>query len=168
MTKTAFFPGSFDPVTFGHLDLIARAASLCDQLVIGVGAHHEKRALFTAAERISMLREVAAPIAGKIGMEVQVTSFDTLTVDAARAANAAIILRGVRDAADFAYEMQMAGMNANIKSVDKPPIETFFLPASPHVRHIAAKFVRQIAAMGGDVSRFVPDHVAARLDEKFA
>ena len=101
-------------------------------------------------------------------MTISVTSFDTLTVDAARAAGATLILRGLRDAADFAYEMQMAGMNANIKSGEKAPPETVFLAASPQVRHIAARFVRQIASMGGDVTAFVPAEVARRLEAKFS
>ncbi len=172
MTRTAFYPGSFDPVTFGHLDIIARARALCDRLVIGVGAHHEKRGLFPVAERIDMLQTAVRPIAERTGMPITVISFTTLTVEAAAEAGAHVILRGLRDAADFAYEMQMAGMNARLcdkaRGRDNMWPETAFLPASPEVRHIAAKFVRQIAAMGGEVSAFVPEEVAQRLRARFS
>lgn len=162
--RTGFYPGSFDPVTNGHIDIIERAAKLVDRLVIAIGEHHGKKPLFSTAERVAMLEEQTGRIAATSNAEVVVTTFDILTVDAARAAGATVIVRGLRDSGDFDYEMQMAGMNERMA----PDIETMFLAASPDVRHIAASFVRQIAAMGGDVSPFVPGGVAARLKAKMA
>jgi len=162
MTRTGFYPGSFDPVTNGHVDIIARASHLVDRLVIAVGLHHGKKPLFETAERVAMIEAIAAPIASRTGTEIVVTTFDNLTVDAARAAGAQVIVRGLRDSGDFDYEMQMAGMNGAMAA----DIETIFLAASPGVRHVAATFVRQIAAMGGDVSPFVPKSVASRLAKR--
>ena len=163
MTRTGFYPGSFDPLTNGHLDIIARAALLVDRLVIAVGVHHGKKPLFDDATRVAMIEENVAPIAERNGVEIVVTTFDNLTVDAARAAGARAIVRGLRDSGDFDYEMQMAGMNGAMAD----DVETIFLAASPEVRHVAATFVRQIAAMGGDVSPFVPKTVVERLAKKF-
>ena len=161
MPRIAFYPGSFDPVTLGHMELIARALRLFDKVVIGVGVHHGKTPLFSADERIAMLQaEVAAFGAGR----VEVVPFDNLAVDAAIAHGAVALLRGLRDGTDFDYEMQMAGMNGTMR----PDLETVFLPASPGSRHIAATFVRQIARMGGDVQPFVPPRVAELLKQKLA
>jgi pantetheine-phosphate adenylyltransferase len=163
MTKTVFYAGSFDPVTFGHLDLIERAARLFDRVVIGVGVHHGKKPLFSDSERIEMLRDEVAAL-GAAGAAIDIVTFDNLVVDAARGAGAGAILRGIRDTTDYNYEMQMVGMNGAIA----PMLETIFLPAAGKHRHIAATFVRQIAAMGGDVSSFVPPRVAARLKDRLA
>jgi pantetheine-phosphate adenylyltransferase len=162
--RVGLYPGSFDPVTYGHVDVVRRAAHLVDRLVIAVGAHHDKHPLFTAEERVKLTEEVLAPVAEEIGLELAVTTYDNLTVDAAKQAGAAVVIRGLRDAGDFDYEMQMAGMNQALA----PEIETVFLASSPNSRHIAASLVRQIAAMGGDVSSFVPKRVAAALNKKFA
>ena len=162
--RVGLYPGSFDPVTFGHVDIVRRAGKLVDRLVIAVGTHHDKHPLFSAKERIDLAERVLKPEAKKIGLELDVTTYDTLTVTAARDANAAVVIRGLRDAGDFDYEMQMAGMNAALA----PDIETVFLASSPDTRHIAASLVRQIAAMGGDVSAFVPPVVAVALKKKFA
>ena len=162
--RVGLYPGSFDPVTFGHVDIVRRAGKLVDQLVIALGTHHDKHPLFSAKERIDLAERVLKPEAKKIGLELDVTTYDTLTVTAARDANAAVVIRGLRDAGDFDYEMQMAGMNAALA----PDIETVFLASSPDTRYIAASLVRQIAAMGGDVSAFVPPVVAAALKKKFA
>ena len=159
--RTGFYPGSFDPLTNGHLDIIARAARLVDRLVIAVGVHHGKKPLFDHATRVAMIEENVVPIAERTGVEIVVTTFDNLAVDAARAAGARAIVRGLRDSGDFDYEMQMAGMNGAMAD----DVETIFLAAAPEVRHVAATFVRQIAAMGGDVSPFVPDSVAKRLEK---
>lgn len=164
MARVGFYPGSFDPVTNGHIDIVARAARLFDELVIAVGVHHGKPPLFDAADRVAMIDQQTKPIAAKAGIEISVTTFDNLTVDAARDAGANVIIRGLRDSGDFDYEMQMAGMNSTMA----PDIETIFLAAAPEVRHVAGTFVRQIAAMGGDVSPFVPEPVAAKLAKKFA
>ena len=160
--RVGFYPGSFDPVTFGHVDIVRRAAKLVDRLVIAVGTHHNKRVLFSADERVELAETVLAPVAEEIGLSLDVATYDSLTVDAARAAGAVVIIRGLRDAGDFDYEMQMAGMNASLA----PDIETVFLASSPATRHIAASLVRQIAAMGGDVSSFVPPIVASALAQK--
>jgi pantetheine-phosphate adenylyltransferase len=161
--RVGLYPGSFDPVTLGHVDIVRRASHLVDRLVIAIGTHHDKHPLFTAEERVALARDVLDPVAKKHGLDLSVTTYDSLTVDAARAANAAVVIRGLRDAGDFDYEMQMAGMNAALD----PDVETVFLASSPGTRHIAASLVRQIAAMGGDVATFVPPLVAAALKEKF-
>ncbi|WP_088347463.1 MULTISPECIES: pantetheine-phosphate adenylyltransferase [Rhodomicrobium] len=161
MSRTVFYAGSFDPVTFGHLDLIARAARLFGRVVVGVGVHHGKKPLYSDDERVALLRLEIAALPAARGIEV--VTFDTLVVDAARAHGASAVLRGIRDATDFDYEMQMSGMNAALA----PDLDTIFLPASSAYRHIAATFVRQIAQMGGDVTAFVPPAVAKRLYDKF-
>lgn len=163
MTHTGFYPGSFDPLTHGHMDIIARAAKFVDTLVIAVGVHHGKKPLFSVEDRVDMLKKEAVPLGKKAGAEIEVRTFDKLTVEAARAVGANVIIRGLRDSGDFDYEMQMAGMNSEMA----PDIETVFLASSPAVRHIAGTLVRQIASMGGDASSFVPDSVAARLKERF-
>jgi pantetheine-phosphate adenylyltransferase len=152
-SRTAFYPGSFDPVTFGHLDIIARAARICDRLVLGVGAHHGKQPLIETPERVSLLREIATPITAHSGIALDIVVFDGLAVDAARKAKAGLIVRGLRDASDFDYEVQMGQMNAALA----PDIETVFLAASPATRMIASSLVKQIARMGGDVRLFVPE-----------
>ena len=162
--RVGLYPGSFDPVTFGHVDIVRRAAHLVDRLVIAVGAHHDKHPLFSAAERVDLASRVLKPVAKEIGLKLEVITYDTLTVAAAREAHATVVVRGLRDAGDFEYEMQMAGMNAALA----PEIETVFLASSPGSRHIAASLVRQIAAMGGDVAAFVPTVVASALKKKFA
>jgi pantetheine-phosphate adenylyltransferase len=164
MTRIGFTSGSFDPVTNGHIDVIARAARMVDRLVIGVGVHPGKMPLFSAAEKIEMLKAETAAIARQAGCSIDIVTFDNLTVDAAKAAGATLIFRGLRDGTDFDYEMHMAGMNAAMA----PGIDTVFVPASPGVRHITGTLVRQIALMGGDVSQFVSAAVAKRLKAKAA
>lgn len=164
MPRTVFYAGSFDPVTLGHLDLIERAARLFDRVVVGIGVHHGKQPLFADDERVALLRSEIARLALAGAGAVEVVTFDNLLVDAARAHGASGILRGLRDATDFDYEMQMTGMNRALA----PDLDTVFLPAAGIYRHIAATFVRQIAQMGGDVTAFVPPAVAARLKEKLA
>jgi len=161
MSLTGFYSGSFDPVTLGHEDIIGRATRIVDRLVIGVGVHPSKTPLFTPDEKIEMLQAVTRRLAAA---QIGIVTFDGLTVDAAKAAGATVIVRGVRDTTDFAYEMQMAGMNAAMA----PGIETVFLTAAPGVGHIAGTLVRQIAQMGGDITKFVSTDVAARLSAKVA
>ena len=162
MKRIGFTSGSFDPVTNGHMDVIVRAARIVDELVVGIGVHPGKAPLFLAGERIEMLKAETAAIAKATGCRIEIVTFDNLTVDAARAAGATLIFRGLRDGTDFDYEMQMAGMNGTMA----PGIDTVFLPASPAVRHITGTLVRQIALMGGDVSQFVSPAVVRRLAAK--
>lgn len=163
MARTGFYTGSFDPLTLGHMDIIARAAKLVDTLVIALGVHHGKKPLFSVEDRVAMIEAEAAPMAKKLGMEIKIQTFDRLAVDAARDAGASVIVRGLRDSGDFDYEAQMAGMNGEMA----PDIETVFLVSSPGVRHITSSLVRQIASMGGDASMFVPESVATQLAERF-
>jgi pantetheine-phosphate adenylyltransferase len=164
MPRTGLFAGSFDPITNGHLDVVAKAVRLVDRLVVAIGVHPGKAPLFPADERLAMLEELCGPVARAAGSILACTTFADLVVAAARREGATILIRGVRDGTDLDYEMQMAGMNAAMA----PEVETVFLPASPAVRPITATLVRQIAGMGGDVSTFVPATVAARLKRKFA
>ncbi len=163
MPRIALFAGSFDPITLGHLDVVRGAVRLADKLVLAVGIHPGKTPLFSPDERLAMLKEICAPVARAAGCELACLTFGGLVVAAARREGATTLVRGVRDATDFDYEMQMAGMNAAMA----PEITTVFLPAAPAVRPITATLVRQIATMGGDVSPFVPAAVAARLKKKF-
>ena len=163
MTRIALYPGTFDPITNGHVDILAGALALADRVVVAIGVHPTKAPLFSLAERRTMIAELVAAIPG-VAERVTSTSFEGVGGEAARAAGATVIIRGLRDAADFDYEMQMAGMNGAMA----PDIKTVFLPASPASRHITATLVRQIAAMGGDVQPFVPATVLARLAKKFA
>ncbi len=162
MQRIAFYPGSFDPVTRGHTDIVARALKLVDQLVIGVGIHPGKAPLFSASERIALIEADVKPLLSRGGATFKVVTFDNLAVVAAQQAGAGMMIRGIRDGTDFDYEMQLAGMNGEMA----PAIETVFLAASPAVRHIAANLVRQIAGMGGDVSAFVSPAVAGALSAK--
>jgi pantetheine-phosphate adenylyltransferase len=162
MPRTALFPGSFDPVTNGHLDLVRQASCLADKLVVAIGTHPGKTPMFSVEERLAMLQETCGPVARAAGCELTSTTFDGLVVTAAQRAGATMLIRGLRSGTDFDYEMEMAGMNGAMA----PDVQTVFLPASPSVRPITATLVRQIAAMGGDVSPFVPASVAARLKAK--
>jgi pantetheine-phosphate adenylyltransferase len=164
MPRIALYPGSFDPVTNGHLDVVKHAVTLCDRLIVAVAVHHGKKSLFSTEERLEMLRAVCVPIARKAGCAFDCTTYDNLTVTAAQKAGATIMIRGLRDGTDLDYEMQLAGMNETMA----PEVHTVFVPASAAVRPITATLVRQIAQMGGDVSAFVPSSVAASLKTKFA
>jgi pantetheine-phosphate adenylyltransferase len=164
MPRTALYPGSFDPVTNGHLDVVRHAVGLCDRLVVAIGVHPGKKPLFSTEERLEMLQAVFGPVASNAGCAFECVTFDDLTVTAAKRFGATILIRGLRDGTDLDYEMQIAGMNETMA----PEVKTVFLPASPTVRPITATLVRQIASMGGDVSNFVPEAVADRLKAKFA
>jgi pantetheine-phosphate adenylyltransferase len=162
MTRIAIYPGSFDPVTNGHLDVVQHAVHLCDKLIVSIGIHPGKKPLFTTEERLAMVREVFGPVAKKAGCDFDCSTYDNLTVTAARAAGATIMIRGLRDGTDLDYEMQIAGMNETLA----PDIHTVFTPASVPVRPITATLIRQIAGMGGDVTPFVPVSVASALVAK--
>jgi len=164
MSRIALYAGSFDPVTNGHIDVVRNAARLADKLVLAIGIHPGKTPLFSPEDRLAMLEDTCAPLAKAAGCELSCITFDGLLVTAAQKAGATILIRGLRDGTDFDYEMQMVGMNEAMA----PEIQTVFLPASPMVRPITATLVRQIAAMGGDVSSFVPASVALRLKKRFA
>lgn len=160
MARIGFYTGSFDPLTNGHVDVLRSGAAICDKIVVGIGVHPGKTPLFTPAQREALIRSGAKDLK----VEIDVVTFDGLAVEAAKQAGASLILRGLRDGGDFDYEMQMAGMNATMA----PGIQTIFLPASVAVRHITATLVRQIAALHGDVTSFVPPEVAAALKVKFS
>ncbi len=149
--RIGFYPGSFDPLTRGHVDILNAAAAFCDKIIVGIGVHPGKTPVFSAAERAQLIATALNSTA------VEIVTFDGLVVEAARQHGARILIRGLRDGTDFDYEMQMAGMNARLA----PEIETIFIPAKVESRHITATLVRQIAAMGGDISTFVPPNVAA-------
>src|SRR6266568_4451861 len=159
MPRIALYPGSFDPVTNGHLDVVQHAVTLCDRLIVAVAVHPGKKSLFSTEERLGMLRAVCGPVAQKAGCAFDCTTYDNLTVTAARKTGATIMIRGLRDGTDLDYEMQLSGMNETMA----PEVHTVFVPASVAVRPINATLVRQIAGMGGDVSAFVPRSVAASL-----
>jgi pantetheine-phosphate adenylyltransferase len=164
MPRIALYPGSFDPVTNGHLDVVRHAVALCDRLIVAVGVNSSKKPLFSTQERLDMARAVFEPIAAKAGCVFDCTTYDNLTVAAAQKHQASIMIRGLRDGTDLDFEMQIAGMNETMA----PDVHTVFIPASAAVRPITATLVRQIASMGGDISAFVPPSVAARLKTKFA
>ncbi|GAA4818661.1 pantetheine-phosphate adenylyltransferase [Sphingosinicella ginsenosidimutans] len=152
--RTAVYPGTFDPITLGHMDIIRRAAHLADRLVIGVTTNPSKSPMFTLDERLAMVeREVAGIANGKIG----VVAFDSLLMDFATREGASMIVRGLRAVADFEYEFQMAGMNQQLNA----EVETVFLMADVSLQPIASKLVKEIALFGGDIRKFVPPAVAA-------
>ena len=159
MTRTAFYPGTFDPVTNGHVDILSGALALADKVVVAIGVNPGKSPLFGLDDRVAMVAAMIAALGPNDTPRVSSITFDGLAVEAARKAGATILIRGLRDANDFDYEMQMAGMNGTMA----PGLRTVFLPASPSVRHITATLVRQIAGMGGNVSPFVPDAVAKMI-----
>jgi pantetheine-phosphate adenylyltransferase len=163
MPRIALYPGSFDPVTNGHLDVVRQAVGLCDKLIVAVGVQASKTPLYSIDERLKMAHDVFGPVAAKAGCAFEATTYDNLTVAAAQKLGASIMVRGLRDGTDLNYEMQIAGMNATMA----PDVQTVFVPASVSVRPITATLVRQIAAMGGDVSFFVPPSVATSLRAKF-
>jgi pantetheine-phosphate adenylyltransferase len=150
MSRTALYSGTFDPLTNGHLDVIRQGVALFDSVVVAIGVHPGKAPWLTFEERAEAVRAVADEEG--FAAQVGVVSFDGLVVEAAKEQGACAILRGLRDGSDFDYEMQMAGMNGTLA----PGIRTVFLPASPGLRHISGTLVRQIAALGGDVSAFAP------------
>lgn len=157
--RVGVYPGTFDPVTNGHLDIISRAARLCDRLVVAVAVNTGKGPLFSVEERVRLMSAETAEIAARNGTEIEVHPFATLLVDFARSAAANMILRGLRAVADFDYEFQMAAMNGRLA----PEIETVFLMASERNQLISSRFVKEVAQLGGDVSAFVPPRALARM-----
>jgi len=161
MKRTGLYPGTFDPATNGHLDIIGRAVKLVDRLVIGVAVNAEKGPLFSLEERVAIIQEETKPC-GLIA-EIEVAPFENLTIQFARHVGAQVIVRGLRAVADFEYEFQMTAMN---QQLDRD-IETVFLMADPRHQAVSSRLVKDIVKMGGDVSRFVPDGVRTRLLAKY-
>lgn len=161
---TAFYPGSFDPITNGHMDVLVQALNVADKVIVAIGIHPGKAPLFSFEERAELIRRsIAEALPDKAG-DVSVVSFANLVVDAARDHGARLLIRGLRDGTDLDYEMQMAGMNQQMA----PDVQTIFLPAGTASRPITATLVRQIAAMGGNVSAFVPAAVFDALKAKYS
>ncbi|MBC7138305.1 MAG: pantetheine-phosphate adenylyltransferase [Defluviimonas sp.] len=161
--RIGLYPGTFDPVTLGHTDIIERAARLVDRLVIGVAINRDKGPLFTLEERVAMVEDEIARIAALTGAEIVVHPFENLLIDCAHDVGASVIIRGLRAVADFEYEFQMVGMNRALDS----RVETVFLMADARRQAIASKLVKEIARLGGDVSSFVPVPVVSALTERF-
>ena len=161
--RVGLYPGTFDPVTLGHLDIIRRACVLVDRLVIGVAINREKGPLFSLEERVAMIEAECRGLSAETGTEIVVHSFDNLLIDCARDVGAGIIIRGLRAVADFEYEYQMVGMNRQLDN----QIETVFLMAEAQHQAIASKLVKEIARLGGDVSKFVTPAIKEALNGKF-
>ncbi|MEP3071641.1 pantetheine-phosphate adenylyltransferase [Maricaulis sp.] len=162
MTRTALYPGTFDPITNGHLDIIGRAVKLVDKLVIGVAINEAKKPLFSLEERVEMVRDEVAKF--EAGAAIEVRPFDGLLMHFAEEIGAESIIRGLRAVSDFEYEFQMVAMNQRLND----DIETVFLMADPRHQAIASRLVKEIAALGGRISDFVPPAVEARLKERLA
>ena len=165
MKRIALYPGTFDPVTNGHLDIIYRASSHCDVLIVGVDENIGKNPFFNVSKRKSLIEEsinsVETNSKRKLG-EIKVKSFDNLLIDFARSNSVTMIIRGLRAVSDFDYEFQMASMNARLAN----DIETVFLTASERHQFVASRFVKEIAFLGGDISSFVPSNVAEAIENK--
>lgn len=157
--RIGLYPGTFDPITLGHVDIIQRAMALVDRLVIGVAINRDKGPLFTLEERVAMVEAECATITARTGGEIVVHPFENLLIDCARDVGATVIVRGLRAVADFEYEFQMVGMNRALDS----SIETVFLMADARRQAIASKLVKEIARLGGDVSSFVTPPVQKAL-----
>ena len=162
--RIGLYPGTFDPITLGHLDIISRAALLVDRLVIGVAINRDKGPLFSLEDRVAMIKAECAALGAATGTEIVAHPFENLLIDCAHDVGAQVIVRGLRAVADFEYEFQMVGMNRAMDS----SVETVFLMAEAKHQAIASKLVKEIARLDGDVSKFVTPPVQARLLERFA
>ena len=162
--RIGLYPGTFDPITLGHLDIISRAALLVDRLVIGVAINRDKGPLFSLEDRVAMIKAECAALGTATGTEIVAHPFENLLIDCAHDVGAQVIMRGLRAVADFEYEFQMVGMNRAMDS----SVETVFLMAEAKHQAIASKLVKEIARLDGDVSKFVTPPVQARLLERFA
>lgn len=161
--RVGVYPGTFDPITHGHLDIIQRAARVLDRLIIAVAANDGKNPLFGLGERVDMVKGEIARLPNGASKRIEVRSFDNLLVNFAESVGASVIVRGLRAVTDFEYEFQMAGMNVKLK----PELETIFLMASERHQFISSRFVKEICRLGGDISQFVPPSVAERLNASF-
>ena len=162
--RIGIYPGTFDPITNGHADIIRRALHVVDRLVIGVARNDAKGPLFSTDERVEIVLEEVADIENGNGSRIEVRSFENLLMHFAESVRASVIVKGLRAVSDFEYEFQMAGMNAQLN----PNIETVFLMASDRYQFISSRFVKEIGALGGDISHFVSKRVAERVIERFA
>lgn len=162
--RIGLYPGTFDPITLGHLDIIQRAAAMVDRLVIGVAINRDKNPLFTLEERVAMVEAECADKSVRNGCEIVVHPFENLLIHCARDVGATLIVRGLRAVADFEYEFQMVGMNRSLDS----SIETVFLMADARRQAIASKLVKEIARLGGDVSKFVTPAVDQALIDRYS
>ncbi|MEI4232569.1 pantetheine-phosphate adenylyltransferase [Roseovarius sp. D22-M7] len=162
--RIGLYPGTFDPITLGHVDIIRRAAILVDRLVIGVAINRDKGPLFDLDERVSMIEEEARKLSAETGTEIVAHPFENLLISCAHDVGAQVIVRGLRAVADFEYEFQMVGMNRSLDS----SVETVFLMADANHQAIASKLVKEIARLGGDVTKFVSPTVKQALLAKFA
>jgi pantetheine-phosphate adenylyltransferase len=161
--RIGLYPGTFDPVTLGHIDIIRRACSLVDRLVIGIAINRDKAPMFDLEARVAMIETETRPIAEAAGIQIVAHPFENLLIHCAQDVNAGMIIRGLRAVSDFEYEFQMVGMNRALDA----SVETVFLMADAHHQAIASRLVKEIARLGGDVSRFVPPRVVAALAAKF-
>lgn len=161
--RIGLYPGTFDPVTLGHMDIIRRATALVDRLVIGVAINRDKGPLFSLEERVAMIEAECADVASETGVEIIAHPFENLLIDCARDVGAKVIIRGLRAVADFEYEYQMVGMNRILDDT----VETVFLMAEAEHQAIASKLVKEIARLGGDVSKFVTPAVYQALSAKY-
>ncbi|MEL6618984.1 MAG: pantetheine-phosphate adenylyltransferase [Pseudomonadota bacterium] len=161
--RIGLYPGTFDPITLGHIDIIRRASPMVDRLVIGVAINRDKGPLFSLEERVEMIEAECAKLSAQTGTEIVAHPFENLLIDCARDVGAQLIIRGLRAVADFEYEFQMVGMNRKLDD----SIETVFLMAEAEHQAIASKLVKEIARLGGDVSKFVTPLVNTALKARF-
>ena len=160
--RVGLYPGTFDPITFGHIDIIGRAASLVDRLVVGVAINADKKPLFSVEDRVHMIMNQVSAVSANLNVEIVVHPFEKLLIECAKDVNASLIFRGLRAVSDFEYEFQMVGMNRALNA----SIETVFLMADANHQAISSKLVKEIARMGGQIDHFVPKTVARILKEK--
>jgi len=162
--RIGMYPGTFDPITNGHLDIVLRATRVVDRLIVAVASNIGKSPLFEVDERVAMVRRECEALNRPHGVEIEVRPFDTLLMHFAVASGANVIIRGLRAVSDFEYEFQMAGMNTRLN----PDVETLFLMASERCQFISSRFVKEIGWLGGDVSSFVSQRVKERLESRWA
>lgn len=163
MNTVGIYAGTFDPITNGHLDIIKRSLSFCDQLIIAVGINSSKNTMFSEKERLSLIGKTLDRITLSNSKIFSVVSFQGLLVDYAKEAVADILIRGIRSVSDFEYEINLANVNRTLM----PTLETVFLPTSPELAVVSSSMVKEIAKHGGDISKFVPIHVAKAVQSKF-